>query len=82
MSKQLYEEEYPEHLKHLYMAEEERLRSQAWTNRVNRSKLRMKEAREETDDHKDAVAEDVAMATETEAAAGNPEPTAAAERER
>nr|XP_057933970.1 thyroid transcription factor 1-associated protein 26 homolog [Doryrhamphus excisus] len=37
----LYAEAYPEHLKHLYMAEEEKLKSEAWTNRVNRSKLRI-----------------------------------------
>lgn len=41
-SKQLYKEEYPEHLQHLYLAEAEKLRNEAWTNRLNRSKLRMK----------------------------------------
>lgn len=38
----LYRNEYPEHLKHLYMAEAEKLRNEVWTNRVNRVKLRMK----------------------------------------
>uniref|UniRef100_A0A1A8QWX3 Transmembrane and ubiquitin-like domain containing 2 n=2 Tax=Nothobranchius TaxID=28779 RepID=A0A1A8QWX3_9TELE len=41
-SKVMYKEEYPEHLKHLYLAEEEKLRNEAWTNRMNRSKLRIK----------------------------------------
>ncbi|XP_034434998.1 thyroid transcription factor 1-associated protein 26 homolog [Hippoglossus hippoglossus] len=39
-SKQLYQEEYPEHLRHLYQAEAQKLKQEAWTNRVNRSKLR------------------------------------------
>lgn len=43
----MYKEEYPEHLKHLYLAEEEKLKNEAWTNRVNRSKLRMKNTEEE-----------------------------------
>ncbi|XP_051911654.1 thyroid transcription factor 1-associated protein 26 homolog [Hippocampus zosterae] len=38
----LYRDEYPEHLKHLYMAEAEKLRKEVWTNRVNRVKLRKK----------------------------------------
>nr|XP_061809471.1 thyroid transcription factor 1-associated protein 26 homolog [Nerophis lumbriciformis] len=38
----LYHEEYPDHLKHLYMAEAEKLKNEAWTNRLNRVKLRMK----------------------------------------
>ncbi|XP_061920867.1 thyroid transcription factor 1-associated protein 26 homolog [Entelurus aequoreus] len=38
----LYRADYPEHLKHLYMAEEEKLKREAWTNRVNRAKLRRK----------------------------------------
>ncbi|XP_061662595.1 thyroid transcription factor 1-associated protein 26 homolog [Syngnathoides biaculeatus] len=38
----LYRETYPEHLKHLYLAEAEKLKNESWTNRVNRSKLRMK----------------------------------------
>ncbi|XP_030576279.1 thyroid transcription factor 1-associated protein 26 homolog [Archocentrus centrarchus] len=41
-STNLYKEEYPEHLRHLYVAEAERLKKEAWSNRVNRSKLRMK----------------------------------------
>ncbi|RVE56741.1 hypothetical protein OJAV_G00223940 [Oryzias javanicus] len=40
-SKMLYKEEYPEHLKHLYMAEEEKLKKEARENRVNRTKHRM-----------------------------------------
>lgn len=38
-----YKEQYPDHLKHLYLAEEEKLKKEAWTNRVNRSKHRFKE---------------------------------------
>ncbi|KAM3588018.1 uncharacterized protein V6R79_019264 [Siganus canaliculatus] len=41
-SNPLYKDEYPEHLRHLYMAEAEKLKNEAWTNRMNRSKLRMK----------------------------------------
>lgn len=48
-SKQLYKEEYPEHLRHLYMAEAEKLKNEAWTNRMNRSKMRMK-GQEKTED--------------------------------
>lgn len=49
MSDSLYKEEYPEHLKHLYMAEAEKLRNEAWTNRMNRMKSRMKGQENETD---------------------------------
>ncbi|KAM7378283.1 hypothetical protein PAMA_013266 [Pampus argenteus] len=41
-STSLYKEHYPEHLKHLYVAEAEKLKNEAWMNRVNRSKMRMK----------------------------------------
>lgn len=43
----MYKDEYPEHLKHLYLAEKEMLKKEAWTNRVNRSKARMKDKEEE-----------------------------------
>ncbi|XP_071358553.1 thyroid transcription factor 1-associated protein 26 homolog [Trachinotus anak] len=91
-SKALYKEEYPEHLKHLYMAEAEQLQQQAWTNRVNRSKLRRKgkEIGEETAEN-DAAAEqteaadpdpDVTGGSElTDSVTGNPDPTAASGRE-
>lgn len=51
----LYKDEYPEHLKHLYMAEEEKLKKEAWENRVNRTKLRKKEqvTKEENEDDED-----------------------------
>lgn len=49
VSDSLYKEEYPEHLKHLYMAEAEKLRNEAWTNRMNRMKSRMKGQEKETD---------------------------------
>lgn len=41
-SKQLYQAEYPDHLKHLYVAEAEKLKQEDWTNTVNRRKSRMK----------------------------------------
>ncbi|KAJ4924685.1 hypothetical protein JOQ06_003637 [Pogonophryne albipinna] len=40
-SKALYKEEYPEHLRHLYVAEAEKLRNEAWTHRLNRTKQRL-----------------------------------------
>ncbi|XP_017270334.1 thyroid transcription factor 1-associated protein 26 homolog [Kryptolebias marmoratus] len=49
----VYKEEYPEHLKHLYLAEAEKMRSEAWANRVNRSKLRIKGQLEEMDEDED-----------------------------
>lgn len=88
-SKALYKEEYPEHLKHLYMAEAEKLRNEAWTNRMNRSKLRMKgqEEGEETGENDEAADPDpdpeVTGGSElTDSVSGNPEPTAASEKER
>ncbi|KAM9846187.1 thyroid transcription factor 1-associated protein 26 homolog [Aulostomus maculatus] len=69
VSAALYKEDYPEHLKHLYMAEAERLKNEAWSNRVNRSKSRMKE-REKVED--DAVP---ARRTEAPEATGPSEPT-------
>lgn len=93
-SKALYTEEYPEHLRHLYMAEAEKLKNEAWTNRLNRSKLRMKgqEKGEEIDDKDDeaaAAADDddadpeVTGGSEwTDSVTGNPEPTAASEKDR
>ncbi|XP_031169588.1 thyroid transcription factor 1-associated protein 26 homolog [Sander lucioperca] len=92
-SKALYTEEYPEHLRHLYMAEAEKLKNEAWTNRLNRSKLRMKgqEKGEEIDDKDDeaaAAADDddadpeVTGGSEwTDSVTGNPEPTAASEKD-
>ncbi|CAL1568595.1 unnamed protein product [Knipowitschia caucasica] len=46
VSTNMYKDEYPEHLKHLYLAEKEKLKQEAWTNRMNRSKLRMKDKME------------------------------------
>lgn len=95
----LYKEEYPEHLRHLYLAEAKKLKQEAWTNRVNRSKLRLRgqESREETAEHgggDDDDDDDAAAAQQTEAAdpdaevpggsdsvTGNPDPTAASEKE-
>ncbi len=90
-SKQLYKEEYPEHLRHLYVAEAEKLKNEAWINRMNRSKLRMKgqEKGEESGDndaHQNEAADPdpgVTGGSEmTDSVAGNPEPTAASEKER
>ncbi|KAF3859218.1 hypothetical protein F7725_021617 [Dissostichus mawsoni] len=62
-SKALYKEEYPEHLRHLYVAEAEKLRNEAWTHRLNRTKQRLR---------KEETAEDDAPA-EAEAAEPVPE---------
>lgn len=63
-SKNLYsDEKYPEHLRHLYMAEAEKLKNETWTHRVNRSKQRMRvhEKAEEKGENADAhVDEDAA----------------------
>ncbi|XP_032361241.1 thyroid transcription factor 1-associated protein 26 homolog [Etheostoma spectabile] len=86
--KALYKDEYPEHLRHLYMAEAEKLKNEAWTHRLNRSKLRMKgqETGEEIDDnHDEADADADAEATggseQTDNVTGDPEPTAASEKD-
>lgn len=42
-SKIQYKDEYPEHLRHLYLAEAEKLKQEAWSNRLNRSKLRVRD---------------------------------------
>lgn len=80
-SKVLYRDEYPEHLRHLYMAEAEKLRSEARTNRMNRSKLRMRgqERGEERGERSDAAGPEVADGSElTESVAEGNEPAAAA----
>nr|XP_046234966.1 thyroid transcription factor 1-associated protein 26 homolog [Scatophagus argus] len=90
--KALYKEEYPEHLRHLYIAEAQKLKQEAWTNRINRSKQRMKgrETEEEEGDNDaaanqseaaDAVPEGTDGAELTETVAGNNEPAAASEKE-
>lgn len=91
----LYKEEYPEHLKHLYAAEAEKLRSEARTNRVNRMKMRMKgsetgkEPKAEDAVDADAAGQSAAAAPEvsggsepTDSLPGNSEPAAAPEDER
>nr|XP_019948002.1 PREDICTED: thyroid transcription factor 1-associated protein 26 isoform X2 [Paralichthys olivaceus]XP_019948003.1 PREDICTED: thyroid transcription factor 1-associated protein 26 isoform X2 [Paralichthys olivaceus] len=90
-SKQLYQEEYPEHLRHLYQAEAQKLKQEAWTNRVNRSKQRMKgkereEETDEDDDAKETKAADpdpeVTVGSEpTDSVTGDAEQSAAAEKE-
>lgn len=93
-STSLYKEEYPEHLKHLYMAEAEKLKNEAWTNRVNRSKLRMmkRQEKEEETPECDAPAQQTEAADpetkvdsgteQTDSVSGNPEPTKAADKQR
>uniref|UniRef100_A0A8C6TKQ0 Coiled-coil domain containing 59 n=1 Tax=Neogobius melanostomus TaxID=47308 RepID=A0A8C6TKQ0_9GOBI len=49
--KNVYKDEYPEHLKHLYLAEKDKLKKEAWAHRVNRSKVRMKHKGEEEEFH-------------------------------
>ncbi|XP_054480848.1 thyroid transcription factor 1-associated protein 26 homolog [Anoplopoma fimbria] len=73
-SKALYREEYPEHLKHLYMAEAQKLRDEAWTNRMNRSKLRIKGQEKEEEMGEAAAAADPAAADAAAAAAAEPDP--------
>lgn len=86
-AKVVYKDEYPEHLKHLYLAEAEKMRNEARANRVNRSKLRMKGKMEEMDEEVDE--DEAAVNEETELAGGseltdsrNPKPTSASDRER
>ncbi|XP_073336942.1 thyroid transcription factor 1-associated protein 26 homolog [Pagrus major] len=74
VSKSLYKEEYPEHLKHLYMAEAEKLKNEAWTHRMNRSKLRMKGK-----ERGEEGGEDDAGAHQSEAADPEPEVTGGSE---
>lgn len=90
-SKLLYKEEYPEHLRHLYLAEAEKLRNEAWTNRLNRSKLRMKGQQEggEMAEKEDAACQDEAAEPGvtggpelTDSVAESSEPAAATEKER
>lgn len=54
-----YKEEYPEHLKHLYLAEAEKLRTEARMNRIKRTKSRLGGVVEE-------VAEDLAEEASTD----------------
>ncbi|KAM9823793.1 thyroid transcription factor 1-associated protein 26 homolog [Neosynchiropus ocellatus] len=53
-----FQEEYPEHLRHLYLAEAQKLKSEAWTNRVNRSKRRLKGHQAGVDETEDADRQD------------------------
>lgn len=84
----LYKEEYPEHLKHLYMAEAEKLRNEAWSHRMNRLKSRMKGQEEETDlkpemDATGADAPDMSVVSEpSDSLPGDREPAATVEKER
>ncbi|XP_059181441.1 thyroid transcription factor 1-associated protein 26 homolog [Centropristis striata] len=91
-SRARYREEYPEHLRHLYEAEAEKLKNEAWTHRLNRTKLRMKgqEKGEEVADDDDAPAAPEAADPDPEVTVGseptdsvtvNPEPAAASEKD-
>ncbi|CAG01908.1 unnamed protein product, partial [Tetraodon nigroviridis] len=94
-SKNLYtEERYPEHLRHLYVAEAEKLKDEAWTHRLNRSKQRMR-AHEGAEDEGENADEDAAAVCQRDSAdaeasggseladsvAGNQEPAAASLKE-
>lgn len=96
-SKNLYSKErYPEHLSHLYVAEAEKLKNEAWTHRLNRSKKRMRvdeQAREKAEnaDEDAAAAACQSNSADAEASrasdledsvAGNQEAAAAAQKER
>ncbi|XP_058479989.1 thyroid transcription factor 1-associated protein 26 homolog [Solea solea] len=72
-----YKDEYPEHLRHLYLAEAEKLKQEAWTNRVNRTKLRVKGREEEKETTEDDSAADAAQHPED--AGQDPEVTGASE---
>ncbi|XP_070848242.1 thyroid transcription factor 1-associated protein 26 homolog [Chaetodon trifascialis] len=83
----LYKDEYPEHLRHLYVAEAEKLKNEAWTNRMNRTKLRMKvqETEEETGQIDAPAHQSEAADPDPEVTGGSEptgsEPTAAPEKE-
>ncbi|KAM8739776.1 thyroid transcription factor 1-associated protein 26 homolog [Acanthopagrus schlegelii] len=82
VSKSLYKVEYPEHLRHLYMAEAEKLRNEAWTHRMNRSKLRMKgkeRGEERGEDEDDDDDDEAAAALQSEAVDPDPEVTGGSE---
>lgn len=93
-SKSLYEEEYPEHLRHLYLAEAEKLKSEARANRMNRSKMRMQGQKKgdempgnDTLDEKPSEAADPdpdadAGPERTDPVVGSDDPPAAADKER
>uniref|UniRef100_A0A1A8CJ94 Coiled-coil domain containing 59 n=3 Tax=Nothobranchius TaxID=28779 RepID=A0A1A8CJ94_NOTKA len=86
-SKVLYKEEYPEHLKHLYLAEEKKLRNEAWTNRMNRSKLRIKGQLEDKQSAAAAVDDDdeeeefIGGSEQMDSVSENPKPMMASEKE-
>lgn len=75
-AKVLYKEEYPEHLKHLYLAEAEQLRNEAWTNRVKRSKLRMKGQLKDGDKNDPNITDTdlTGGSALSDSVSGNPEP--------
>lgn len=93
-SKNLYtEESYPEHLRHLYVAEAEKLKNEAWTHRINRSKQRMKVDEQEKEKAENAAAAAACQSNSADAeasggsdledsVAGNQAAAAAAQKER
>lgn len=92
------EDKYPEHLKHLYMAEAEKLKNEVWMHRVNRSKVRMRlhEKAEEKGEGADADVDEGApgcqrdsaqpetsgVAEQTDSVPGNQQAAAATQKER
>lgn len=86
----LYKDEYPEHLRHLYVAEAQKLKNEAWTHRLNRSKLRVKSQEKEEEVSEDAAAAPAAAEPDpevtggpeqTDSGTGNPETRADAEKD-
>ncbi|XP_072311170.1 thyroid transcription factor 1-associated protein 26 homolog [Eucyclogobius newberryi] len=59
--KNVFKDEYPEHLKHLYEAEKEKLKKEAWTNRLNRSILRMRDREEKEEEEASCEADAAAQ---------------------
>ncbi|XP_029969430.1 thyroid transcription factor 1-associated protein 26 homolog [Salarias fasciatus] len=70
-SKQLYAEEYPEHLRHLYLAEAEKLKNEAWANKVNRRKQRMKQQVTDAAEEDDAAETQQTEGAEEEVTGGS-----------
>ncbi|KAM4523024.1 thyroid transcription factor 1-associated protein 26 homolog [Fundulus diaphanus] len=80
-AKVVYKEEYPEHLKHLYLAEAEKLRNEAAANRMNRRKLRLQgQPKDEEDEDEDVADGDFTEGSEKlDSVSGNPEPPTTSE---
>lgn len=71
--KNVYRDEYPDHLKHLYLEEKEKLKKEALANRVNRSKERMKDKRDQ-EPHEADDAPQLDLNIESPSLSGEPQP--------